>query len=31
VGGTARSFAELVRSDYKLWGQLVKEAGVKLE
>jgi tripartite-type tricarboxylate transporter receptor subunit TctC len=31
VGGTASSFAELVRSDYKLWGQLVKEAGVKLE
>ena len=31
VGGSARSFAELVRSDYKLWGQLVKEAGVKLE
>lgn len=31
VGGSAKSFGELVRSDYKLWGQLVKEAGVKLE
>jgi tripartite-type tricarboxylate transporter receptor subunit TctC len=31
VGGSAQSFAELVRSDYRLWGQLVKEAGVKLE
>jgi tripartite-type tricarboxylate transporter receptor subunit TctC len=31
VGGSAKAFAELVRSDYKLWGQLVKEAGVKLE
>jgi len=31
VGGSARSFAELVRSDYRLWGQLVKDAGVKLE
>jgi len=31
VGGTAKSFADLVRSDYRVWGQLVKEAGVKLE
>ena len=31
VGGPAQSFAGQVRSDYKLWGQLVREAGVKLE
>ena len=31
VGGTPRSFAEQVRSDYKIWGNLVREAGVKLE
>jgi len=31
VGGSARSFAEQVRSDYQLWGRRVKEAGVKLE
>ena len=31
VGGSAKAFAELVRSDYRLWGGLVKEAGVKLE
>ena len=31
VGGTAHSFADQVRSDYKLWGRRVKEAGVKLE
>ena len=31
VGGSVQSFTALVRSDYKLWGQLVKEAGVKLE
>jgi tripartite-type tricarboxylate transporter receptor subunit TctC len=31
VGGSQKSFAELVRSDYVLWGRLVKEAGVKLE
>jgi tripartite-type tricarboxylate transporter receptor subunit TctC len=31
VGGTATTFAGQVRSDYRIWGQLVKEAGVKLE
>ena len=31
VGGSPRSFAEQVRADYKEWGQLVREAGVKLE
>lgn len=31
VGGSAKSFAELVRSDYRLWGGLVRDAGVKLE
>ena len=31
VGGSAKSFAELVRSDHVLWGRLVREAGVKLE
>ncbi|HZM44937.1 MAG TPA: tripartite tricarboxylate transporter substrate binding protein [Burkholderiales bacterium] len=31
VGGPARSFAELVRADYKTWGPIVRDAGVKLE
>jgi tripartite-type tricarboxylate transporter receptor subunit TctC len=31
VGGSVQSFAELVRTDYKVWGEIVKEAGVKLE
>jgi tripartite-type tricarboxylate transporter receptor subunit TctC len=31
VGGSAASFAELVRADYVVWGQIVKEAGLKLE
>jgi tripartite-type tricarboxylate transporter receptor subunit TctC len=31
VGGSAREFAERVRSDYHLWGRVVKESGIKLE
>ena len=31
VGGPAAAFAELVRTDYRVWGQIVKEAGLKLE
>ena len=31
VGGSAQAFAELVRSDYRAWGHVVKESGVKLE
>jgi len=31
VGGSQKSFAELVRADYVLWGRLVKEAGVRLD
>ena len=31
VGGPAQSFAAQVRSDYQLWGQRVREAGIKLE
>lgn len=27
VGGPAQSFAELVRTDYRVWGQIVREAG----
>jgi tripartite-type tricarboxylate transporter receptor subunit TctC len=31
VGGTAAAFAERVRADYRLWGQVVRESGIKLE
>jgi tripartite-type tricarboxylate transporter receptor subunit TctC len=31
IGGSPASFAERVRADYQLWGQVVKESGVKLE
>jgi tripartite-type tricarboxylate transporter receptor subunit TctC len=31
VGGPAQSFAELVRTDYLVWGRIVRDAGVKLE
>jgi tripartite-type tricarboxylate transporter receptor subunit TctC len=31
VGGTALSFAERVRADYRLWGQAVRESGIKME
>ena len=31
VGGSVQSFGELVRSDYRAWGQVVRESGVKLE
>ena len=31
VGGSPQSFAEVVRADYRVWGQIVKEAGVTLE
>jgi tripartite-type tricarboxylate transporter receptor subunit TctC len=31
VGGSAQSFAEVVRADYRVWGQIVKDAGVRLE
>ena len=31
IGGSAQSFAERVRADYRLWERLVKESGVKLE
>jgi tripartite-type tricarboxylate transporter receptor subunit TctC len=31
VGGLAAEFAQTIRSDYKEWGQTVREAGVKLE
>ena len=31
IGGSPESFAERVRSDYRLWGQVVKESGIKLE
>jgi tripartite-type tricarboxylate transporter receptor subunit TctC len=31
IGGSAGDFAELVRADYKAWGQVVRASGVKLE
>lgn len=31
IGGSVKSFAELVRSDYETWGQVVRASGVKLE
>lgn len=31
LGGTAPIFAERVRADYRLWGQVVRESGIKLE
>ncbi|HMH18397.1 MAG TPA: tripartite tricarboxylate transporter substrate binding protein [Burkholderiales bacterium] len=31
LGGPAPAFAERVRADYLLWGQVIKESGIKLE
>jgi len=31
IGGSARAFAERVRSDYRAWEQVVKASGVKLD
>ena len=31
VGGPAQSFAERYRADYRHWGQVIKESGIKLE
>jgi tripartite-type tricarboxylate transporter receptor subunit TctC len=31
IGGSAESFAELVRSDYRSWEQVVRASGVKLD
>jgi tripartite-type tricarboxylate transporter receptor subunit TctC len=31
VGGTAPAFAERVRADYRLWGQVVRESGIGTE
>ena len=31
LGGPAQGFAERVRADYRLWGQVIKESGIKLE
>jgi tripartite-type tricarboxylate transporter receptor subunit TctC len=31
LGGTAQAFGERVRADYRYWGQVVKESGIKLE
>ncbi len=31
VGGPSSSFAERLRADYKLWGQVVKEAGIRMD
>jgi tripartite-type tricarboxylate transporter receptor subunit TctC len=31
VGGSASSFAERFRSDYRMWGQVIRDSGIKLE
>jgi len=31
LGGPAPAFAERVRADYRMWGQVIKESGIKLE
>lgn len=31
LGGPAPAFAERVRADYRLWGQVVRESGIKVE
>src|SRR6266581_606893 len=31
LGGPAPAFAERVRADYRMWGQVVRESGIKLE
>jgi len=31
LGGSARAFAERVRSDYREWGEIVKASGVRLD
>ncbi len=31
VGGSVESFSERFRSDYRMWGQVIRESGIKLE
>jgi len=31
VGGSVESFSERFRSDFRMWGQVIKESGIKLE
>jgi tripartite-type tricarboxylate transporter receptor subunit TctC len=31
LGGSASAFAERVRADYRYWGQVVRESGIKME
>jgi tripartite-type tricarboxylate transporter receptor subunit TctC len=31
VGGSVQSFSERVRSDYRLYGQMIKDSGIKLD
>ena len=31
LGGPAPAFAERVRADYRLWGKVIKDSGIKLE
>lgn len=31
VGGSVDSFVERFRSDYRMWGQVIKESGIRLE
>lgn len=31
IGGSSQSFAERVQADHRLWGQVVRESGVKVE
>ena len=31
IGGTAESFAERYRADHRMWGQFIREIGIKTE
>ena len=31
LGGPAPAFTERVRADYRLWGQVVRDSGIKME
>ena len=31
IGGSSESFAERYRADYKMWGEFIREAGIRME
>lgn len=31
IGGSAESFAERYRADYRMWGEFIRESGIKME